>query len=71
MKLSNKLYDVLKWVAVICIPAVVTFLSVVLPALKVDIETVNTITTIISATGVLIGTLIGISTYQYNRENKL
>ena len=59
MKIPDKLYNVLKWIAVICIPAIVTFLSVVLPALKVDAETVNTITTIISAVGVLIGALIG------------
>ena len=67
MKIPDKLYDWLKWIAVICIPAIVTFLSVVLPALKVDAETVNTITTIISAVGVLIGTLIGVSTYSYNK----
>ena len=65
--LPDRLYDILKWVAVIAIPAIVTFLSVVLPALKVDAETVNTITTIISAVGVLLGTLIGVSTYGYNK----
>ena len=65
--LSDSVYSVLKWLALIAIPAIVTFLSVVLPALKVDAETVNTITTIISATGVLIGTLIGVSTYGYNK----
>ena len=71
MKIPDKLYDILKWVALIAIPAIVTFLSVVLPALKVDAETVNTITTIISATGVLIGTLIGVSTYGYNKAKEV
>ena len=65
--LPDKLYDVLKWISVICIPAVVVFLSVVLPALKVDAETVNTVTTIISAVGALIGSLICVSTYGYNK----
>lgn len=65
--LPDKVYLVLKWIAVIAIPAIVTFLSVVLPAVKVAPETVNTITTIISAVGVLIGTLIGVSTYGYNK----
>ena len=67
MRIPDKVYDVLKWISVIAIPAIVTFLAVVLPALKVDAETVNTITMIISATGVLIGTLIGVSTYGYNK----
>ena len=65
--LPDKIYLILKWISVIAIPAIVTFLSVVLPALKVDAETVNTITTIISAVGVLLGTLIGVSTYEYNK----
>ena len=65
--LSDRIYTILKWISVIAIPAIVTFLSVVLPALKVDAETVNTITTIISAVGVLIGALIGVSTYGYNK----
>lgn len=69
MKLSNKVYDILKWLALIALPAIVTFLAAVLPALKVDVETVNTICIIISATSALIGTLIGVSTYTYNKEN--
>ena len=68
MKISNKIYDVLKWIALICIPAIVTFLSVVLGVLDVDPKTVNVIVTIISAIGTLIGTLIGVSTANYNKE---
>lgn len=64
----DRVYDVLKWVSIVAIPAIVTFLSVVLPALKVDAETVNTVTTIVSATGVLLGALLGVSTYQYNKS---
>lgn len=68
MKISNRVYDILKWVAIICIPAVVTFLSVVLGVLEVDPKTINIIVTIISAVGTLIGTLIGVSTAAYNKE---
>lgn len=68
MKFSNKIYDVLKWVALIAIPAIVTFLSVVLGVLDVDPKTVNVIVTIISAVGTLIGTLIGVSTSAYNKQ---
>ena len=69
MKLPNKVYDILKWVALICIPAVVVFLSVVLGVLEVNPKTVNIITTIISALGTLIGALIGVSTSTYRSEN--
>ena len=58
----------MKWIAIICIPAVVTFLSVVLGVLEVDPKTINVIVTIISAIGTLIGTLIGVSTANYNKE---
>jgi len=65
--LPDRVYDILKWVAIVAIPALVTFLSVVLPALKVNAETVNTITTIVSATGVLLGALLGVSAYTYKK----
>ncbi len=68
IQLKNEIYDVLKWIALICIPAVVTFLSVVLGVLNVDPRTVNVITTIMSALGTLIGTLIGVSTSAYNKQ---
>jgi len=68
VKLSDKVYLILKWVALICIPAIVTFLSVVLGVLDVNPKTVNVIVTIIGAIGTLIGTLIGVSTANYNKE---
>ena len=52
--IPDKIYTILKWIAVICIPAVVTFLSVVLGVLDVDPKTINVITTIITALGTLI-----------------
>jgi hypothetical protein len=68
MKIPNRIYDVLKWIALICIPAIVTFLSVVLGVLDVDPKTVNVVVTIISAVGTLIGTLIGVSSANYNKN---
>lgn len=68
MKIPDKIYDVLKWVAIICIPALVTFLSVVLGVLDIDPKTVNVVVTIISAVGTFIGTLIGVSTVKYNKD---
>ena len=71
MKLPNGVYDVLKWLALVCIPAVVTFLGVVLGVLEVDPHTVNIVLTILSATAALIGTLIGVSTIAYNKNKEV
>lgn len=70
MRIPDKVYDVLKWIALICIPAIVTFLSVVLGVLDVDPRTINIILTIITAAGTLIGSLIGVSTKAYNQEQE-
>ena len=70
MRIPDSVYDVLKWIALICIPALVTFLSVVLGVLDVDPRTVNIIVTIIAAVGTFIGSLIGVSTSAYNKEKK-
>lgn len=68
MRIPDNVYNILKWVALICIPAVVTFLSVVLGVLEVDPKTINIIVTIIAALGTLIGSLIGVSTKAYKKE---
>ena len=68
MRIPDNVYNILKWVALICIPALVTFLSVVLGVLDVDPKTINIITTILTALATLIGSLIGISTKAYNKE---
>ena len=69
-KIPDKVYNWLKWIALIAIPAVVTFLSIVLTALNVDPNTVNIICTILTATAALIGSLIGVSTIAYNKEKE-
>ena len=68
MRIPDNVYNILKWVALICIPAVVTFLSVVLGVIDVDPKTINIITTVLTALATLIGSLIGISTKAYNKE---
>lgn len=66
--MSDRAYNVLKWVSMICIPAVVTFLTTVLPAVGVEASVSNVVITVVGAVGTLLGTLIGISTYQYNKH---
>jgi hypothetical protein len=65
MKLPNKVYDVLKWVVLVCIPALTTA-YVGLDALfgwgYGDV--VAKVSAIVCA---LIGSLVGISTAEYNR----
>ena len=68
MRIPDNVYNILKWVALICIPALTTFLSVVLGVLSVDPKLTNIIVTIIAAIGTLIGSLIGVSTKAYNKE---
>ena len=70
IRLKDSIYDLLKWIALIAIPAFVTFLSVVLGVLDVDPKTVNIIVTIIAAVGTLIGSLIGVSTSAYKKEKE-
>ena len=67
MRIPDSLYNVLKWISIVCIPALVTFLSVVLGVLDVDPKVVNIVVTIIAAVGTLIGTLIGVSTANYKK----
>ena len=65
MKIPNKVYDALKWVALICLPALAVFYGVIgkvwgLPYIEQIVTTLN-------ALGLLIGTLIGVSTLEYNK----
>jgi len=69
MKISNKAYDVLKWIAVIVIPAVSALLSVILSVWNMlPAETINAIVTTLAAIETFIGALIGISTASYNKS---
>lgn len=57
--LSDKLYTILKWTALIACPAIATFIGAVFPAW--GIPNVDAIVLTLNATGVLIGALIGVS----------
>lgn len=65
MKLSNKAYDILKWMALICIPALTTFYVVCDKTFGWGYA--ETVSTISAAACTLIGALIGISTAEYNK----
>lgn len=66
MEMSDKIYDILKWVALIFIPALGTlyFALSTIWGLPYGEEIVGTLT----AVDTFLGALLGISTYQYNKE---
>lgn len=65
MQLSNKVYDILKWLVLVCIPACTTFYVVLDKTFGWGFAEV--VTTISAAACTLVGALIGISTAQYNK----
>lgn len=66
MMLSNKQYDIIKWVVVLLLPA----LSVLVGTLGQAYGFVHTdlAVTTINAVTVFLGVITGVSTYQYNKE---
>lgn len=68
MKMSNKTYDVLKWVAQYFLPAAATlyFALAGIWGLPYGEQIVGTIT----AVDTFIGVILGISTAQYNKSSK-
>lgn len=70
MKLSNSMYDSLKFISTIFIPALTTLIGTVGVALGYQ-ELTGVLVTIVSAIGVFIGSLIGLSsvTYKHEQEN--
>ena len=68
MKLSNKVYDILKYVALILLPALATLYAAV--GKIWDWPLVAEVVGTISAVDVFLGALLQISTNNYNREGK-
>lgn len=68
MKLSNKMYDILKWIAQYLLPASGTlyFALASIWGLPYGEEIVGTIT----AVDTFLGVLLGLSTIQYNKTNE-
>lgn len=67
--MSNKVYDVLKWIAIVALPALSTFIVVIGKIWGFGDISVNIAETI-TAVATLLGALLGISHIQYNKEGK-
>lgn len=67
--LDNKVYEILKWIALIALPALATLISVILPLWNIcDEGTINAVVGTITAIGTFLGTLLGVSTMKYRKS---
>lgn len=67
--MSNKVYDVLKWIAIVFLPALITFVGVILTSLNVSNSEI--ILTIMTGFATFLGTILGVSNINYkNKESE-
>ena len=66
LRLSNKTYDVLKWVALIALPASATLYAVLSATWGLPFG--EQIPATITAVDTFLGALLGISTAKYNKD---
>ena len=65
MRISNKTYDILKYVALIFIPALVTFVTTA--GTELGYPHTEMLTVLISAFGTFLGALLVVSSNSYNK----
>lgn len=66
--MNNKVYSILKWVAIVFMPAMVTLISSIGLAIGCDMTIV---TAIIGACGTFLATLLGVSSINYYNKGGL
>lgn len=66
--LPDKAYNVLKWVGLVALPAVATFVGTVGTAVEWPMTTIAV--TVITAAGTLVGALIGVTTAAAKPSNE-
>ena len=69
MKMSNKVYDVMKKIVTIIIPAVIACYSTI--AATLNLPYTEAIITIVAAVDTCLGTCLGISSYNYNKAQNV
>lgn len=62
--IPNRVYDVLKWVGLIALPAMATLVGAVSPAWGMDGATTQAVVVTINAVATFVGALIGVSAYK-------
>ena len=63
--LNNKVYDVLKWITLIFLPALITLVGGILNSFNV--ECTEIVLTILTAFDAFLGTIFGVSNYNYKK----
>lgn len=66
MKLPNEVYDVLKWICLVFLPAAITLFGVIGNTLGLGCT--DTVLTIAVAVNTFLGSILGISNVSYNRS---
>lgn len=66
MILSNKVYNILKWVVLVCLPACILAWSQI--AAIYNLDDAHQVTDTLSVINVLLGTLTGVSGAVYNKQ---
>lgn len=66
MKLNDKVYEILKWLVMVVVPALTTFYVVLDKTFGWGYA--ETVTTISAAACACVGAIIGISTAQYRKD---
>lgn len=67
MKLPNQVYDFMKWFTLLFLPALTTFVGVILNCF--DITCTDIVLTIMSGLITFLATILGISNINYKKEN--
>lgn len=68
MKFSNKTYDILKWIAQILLPALITLYGVI--GSTCNIPYTEAVITIAVAVDTFLGTILGLSSRKYYKEGE-
>lgn len=67
MQLPDKVYNVLKWIVIVFLPALSTFLGLILQTFNV--AHTDIVLTILAGFITFLGTILGISSVQYNKNS--
>lgn len=68
MKLPNEVYDILKWVAIVVLPALGTLVGTV--GVAIGYPQTDLAVTIIVAIGAFLGTVLGVSSANYKKHEE-
>jgi hypothetical protein len=66
--LPDKVYDILKWIVLVFLPALTTLVGVI--GSVYGWANLEPILTIMTAVTTFLGAILGVSTAQYNQKNK-